>query len=277
MTEQEAFAVACLMRCRLVRPRPIVTSSVWITNDWQKLTLLKRALLRSLERSFDAVTVQSMASIDQARDIFPDSLVELMYFGVNPDAFAIRPPSRQTRHETRIFAGGHDKTRDWQTLLRAFGNQPGFTLEIYCRRLPFSQIAGLSNVTLHHAMAIRDFVTAIQHADIAAIPMNANTFSGITFALNAAALGTPILATNTGGVPSYFEPNEVLYCRPGDAADMRCTVLNASVDDRLRIAQLAQKRFQRCDYSSVGLMRRFNDVTRRVLIARDATSAQRPG
>ena len=60
-----------------------------------------------------------------------------------------------------------------------------------------------------------DFIACYHWADIVAVPMRQNIYSGITVALEAAAMGTPVVSSRTGGVPTYFGEDEVFYSPAG--------------------------------------------------------------
>ena len=78
-------------------------------------------------------------------------------------------------------------------------------------------------------------------------------------------MGKPVLSTQTGGVPTYFDEEEVFYTPVGDHRDMRDAVLAS--DDHLRAqrAQRAQQRFLQRDYSTHGLISRYVELTRQLL------------
>lgn len=94
-------------------------------------------------------------------------------------------------------------------------------------------------------------------ADIVIMPMRENFYSGITVMCEAAAMGKPIVATKTGGEPTYLDEDEVIYVPIGDALAMKNAVLNASSDRLLAIAEAAQARFVRDDYSAKGMVERY--------------------
>ena len=276
MTEKEAFAVAAVQSLGLAPRRPIITSTVWITNEWHRIPFFMRPLYRHLGRHFDYVTVQSKAALELAHVIFPASRIELMYFGINPETFTMAAPVLRPQPPVmRIFAAGNDRTRDWETFLRAFGNDPRFSLEIYCWWLPAKTAAAYTNLQVHRAMTMDELVAAIQAADIVAVPMTANTFSGITFAINSAAMGKTILSTRTGGVTTYFDEDELLYCAVGDPDDMRAVVAGSSAQSRFDLACRAHRRFLQRDYTSLGMIKRFAELTRQI-VAPTTTAAAVP-
>jgi glycosyltransferase involved in cell wall biosynthesis len=263
MTEQEAFAVAFLIFIGIVPKRTMIANAVWLLNEWPRKSRLRKWLYRRLSMYMDVLTVHSQDSLHAARRVFPDLRTELMYFGINTGLFEITQPS-VVRQEgpIRIFAPGNDRTRDWDTLLEAFGGDDRFELTLICWWLPDEKLARFSNVTVVPAPSMGDFLTCYDAADVVAIPMRPNLFSGITVALEATAMGKPLLSTRTGGVPTYFDPTEALYVPPLDARAMREALLSTTFDDRWRIAQRAQRRFLERDYSARAVVKRYTALTR---------------
>ena len=266
LTEREAFGIACLFFLGLAPRRPIVASSVWVVNDWGKIGLLRRRLYRRLGSYFTHVTVQSEACLPLARSIFDQSIVGLMYFGINTTTFPLtRPRPRRRTGPISIFAGGIDRTRDWKTLLKAFGNDDRFDVNIYCRWLDDAVAAKYRNVTSFRTMSIESFVEKIRRADFVVIPMHDNLYAGITLALNSASLGTPVIATRTGGVPTYFGEDDVLYVGVDQADEMRDIALRTDDEAAVSRADAAQRRFLDRNYTSDGLMRQYAALTHQIL------------
>jgi glycosyltransferase involved in cell wall biosynthesis len=266
LTEREALGIAALFLLRLAPRRPIIASSVWVVNDWSRIGVLRKFLYRRLGAYFTHLTVQSAACLPLARSIFGKSSVELMYFGINTKTFPITSPrSREGRGPISIFAGGIDQTRDWNTLLKAFGNDDRFDVNIYCRWLGDEIAANYRNVTSFRAMSIESFVDKIRRADFVVIPMFENLYAGITLALNSASLGTPVIATRTGGVPTYFDESDVFYVGVDQPDEMRDVALRTDSADAADRARAAQRRFVERNYTSDGLMRQYAALTRQAL------------
>jgi glycosyltransferase involved in cell wall biosynthesis len=117
-----------------------------------------------------------------------------------------------------------------------------------------------------------DFLKAYDLADIVVVPMVENIFSGITVALEAVALGKPIVSSRTGGVPTYFGEDEIFYAPVGDPNAMRDVVLATDPKSRMERAQAAQRRFVQQDYSTRAVMARYAAITRRVMATESQSS-----
>jgi len=127
------------------------------------------------------------------------------------------------------------------------------------------QIKQYRNVAIIRPSSMADFLRCYEEADIVAVPMKENIFSGITVALEAVAMGKPVLSSRTGGVPTYFDEDEVFYVPVGDAAAMREVVISTDHASRRQRAENAQLRFIERDYSSRALVRRYAELTRDLL------------
>ncbi|WP_296599604.1 glycosyltransferase family 4 protein [Phenylobacterium sp.] len=264
MTEGEAFAVATLMKFGLVPRRPIVSASIWLFNRWDLLPWWRHWLYRFLVDEIAVMGVHSAKCLPIAERAFPNLRCELMHFGINTDYFTIRPPKAPDSTVSHIVAAGNDRTRDWDTLIQAFGSDKRFKLTLACAWLSNSRTARHKNVTLVKPQTMDELRELYDSADIIAVPMKENVFSGITVALEAAALGKPVLSSRTGGVPTYFDEDEVLYAPPGDPRALREAVLNSSPAALEAVAHRAQERLLSDDYSTRGLMARYSRITREV-------------
>jgi glycosyltransferase involved in cell wall biosynthesis len=267
MTEGEAFAISLLCRLGLVPRHPLLANAIWLFDGWDELPSYKKLAFRHLSRYIDIMTVHSQQCLPIIRRQLPRLRSELMYFGVNTNVFKITSPVvRSGDGPIRIFAPGNDRTRDWGTLLRAFGNDARFEVRIICQWLDKTKLTReYSNLTILTSPVMNEFIECYRWADVVVVPMHTNTYSGITVALEGVAMGKPVLSTRTGGVLTYFDEDEVFYTPVGDHHSMRDTVLGS--DERLLAerADRAQRRFLERDYSTHGLISRYAELTRPLL------------
>lgn len=267
ITEGEGFAIACLMALGLLPRRPIVCNVVWLLNNWQRGKFYKRIFYRRLARGISILSVHSERCLEVARRVLPQVRSELMYFGVSTETFRPReaggsPPGAPLH----VISLGSDKTRDWQILFDAFGNDDRFRLSVVCWRLSEADVAPYANVTLCRPQLRTDYLALYRSADFAVVPMRENIFSGITSALDAVASGVPLIASRTGGLPTYFDEDQVFYVPVGDAAALRAAT-EAPPEERSRRVARAWQRFQERDYSTRGLAGRYAAASRGLLPA----------
>ncbi len=267
MTEGEAFAVSVLCRLGRLPRRPLVANSIWLFDTWDRLPPYRKAVVRHLSRYIDVMTVHSQQCLPIIRRQLPHLRSELMYFGINTGLFRISSPAtRPDQEPIRIFAPGNDRARDWGTLLRSFGNDDRFEVRVICQWLDKEQLGReYSNLTILSDPDMSDFINGYRWADVVVVPMQRNAYSGITVALEGVAMGKPVVSTRTGGVPTYFDEDEVFYTAVEDHQAMRDTVLGSDAYSRAQRAERAQRRFLERDYSTQGLISRYVQLTRELL------------
>ena len=262
MTEKEAFSIAMARRLGLVKKRPMIANMVWIFNEWDQLTKPRQTLLRLLSKDISLTTVHSRASLATANRAFPHLKQKLMFFGINGRLFKKNSEYGRDKPETlKIFSAGNDKTRDWDTLLEAFGNDRRFELTILCSRLPTSVESDFSNVKVIRERKVEVLLACYRQTDLVVITMLPNTFSGVTVALEAAAMGKALICSRTGGVPTYFSDDDVEFIQPCNAALLRSAALASSHETRTSRSQSAFVKFNLSEYHTDGLVKRYIEET----------------
>jgi glycosyltransferase involved in cell wall biosynthesis len=258
------------MRMGVIPKRPIITNVVWLMSRWAKLTWPRRKVYQVLSREVSVLTVHSKECLPIVRRAFPRLRSELMFFGINTEYFRLKSPRESDSSILHIVSAGSDRTRDWDTLLAAFGNDARFRLSIACPWLSRRVVAKYPNVTLINSASASDLREIYEAADIIAIPMVTNIYSGITVALEAAAMGRPVLSSYTGGVPTYFDDDQIIYSQPGDPTALRQALLQKTAKQRQEIASRAQQRFLENDYSTCGMIDRYTRLTKEVFRSAEA-------
>jgi glycosyltransferase involved in cell wall biosynthesis len=190
----------------------------------------------------------------------------LVYFGINTELFRVTEPVPRTHGgPLRVFSPGTDRTRDWDTLLAAFGNDERFRLTIISWRFDESRLSEYSNVVTVGSPTMADFMRCYNEADVVTVVARENIYAGITVALEAVALGVPVLASRTGGVATYFDEDDLLYAPVADPQALRDILLSSGPESRNKRAQRAQERFIAADYTTSGLVARYCALTRALL------------
>lgn len=266
MLEADIAGAAALMALGIVPEKPIIGSTVWAAHRWPKIGRFRRALFGALLRRAAGLFVHSERCLAPLREIAPDVPVRLLHFGVStsqPGGSDLLS-ARKAGGPLRIVAAGNDDTRDWQTLIAAFGSDDRFELKIACRWLDHDVAKAHPNVEICKLAGAGSLLALYRSADYLVVPMFDNLYSGITAALEAAILEKPLVSSRTGGVTTYFSDDEVIYVPVGDPVAMREAVAG-SLERARQIAKLAKERFVACDYSSQGMMGRYAEATRELL------------
>jgi len=100
------------------------------------------------------------------------------------------------------------------------------------------------------------------------IPLTANLHvSGVTVSFEAAALGKPVVATDTGGLSHYFGHDQLFFVAVGDGEALRAAVAGAVADPDATEARVraAQRRLVEREYTTVAYARRHVELTERLL------------
>jgi hypothetical protein len=150
-------------------------------------------------------------------------------------------------------------------LFDAFGNDERFQVTVICWWLEDDEMSPYDNVRAIRNPSMADFHRCYREADMVVVPMKENIYSGITVALEAVAMGTAVLSSRTGGVPTYFDDDEVFYAPVGDPVAMRDIALSTTVQSRLERAEKAHRRFVEAEYSTDAMIRRYAEITRDLL------------
>lgn len=284
-TEYDYLAIVLMRRILLRRANfAILGQNIWLFNDLSARP--SRRMLRTglhhggparwgrrlnyqlkLVEMADMSLTHSADCLDPMKRLTPQASSKLLHFGISDRRFPVTKPRGISNDPIRVFAIGNDPTRDWRTLVEALGNDERFELLIACKWI--SEYASVyRNITILRDMRQEEIVEAYRHHDWVAIPMAPNRFSGMTVALEAAALGIPVLSAKTGGVTTYLNEDEALYYTPGDPVDLRRKLLTCNERRRLSIAYNAQRRFIEEEYDTRGMMRRLTKLSEEALRSR---------
>jgi hypothetical protein len=263
LLEDEAIPLGLLMRLRLIPRRQLLASAVWMMDKWPTLTQRRRAIIHQSSKCWSTLLLQSDRGLKQAKATFPNVNSELMLFGISSSTFGpiAYDPQSQPIH---VVAPGNDKTRDWKTLTEALGNQPNVNVTIICKWLDDSTVADYPNIRVAKISSTEQLIEIYKSATVMAIPMKENIFSGITVAIEAASMGIPVICSDTGGVSTYFSPEEVKYVAPGDTNALREGLAELNPDVLKIISARARNRFLSADYSTTGMVARYAAITQRI-------------
>lgn len=241
-TEREHLAIL-FMRAfgRKTQPK-IIAQSVWLWDLWNDLPGWRRALYRYIMRHADLLTTLSPVNARIASQAVPGVPVSVVHYGISRNVPAPPPTleaaARTARYPLRVVAVGNDVDRDWETLISAFGSIPDYQVDILTPRVKLvSALAtGHDNIFVSRADAA-GVINAYQTADVVVVPLRRNNHaSGITVMIEAALAGTPMIASDTGGLEDYFPAGSAFYVPPGDPDALRVAVRNCPTHQRWPMA-----------------------------------------
>ncbi|SMG21932.1 glycosyltransferase family 4 protein [Paraburkholderia susongensis] len=219
----------------------LLAQSVWLLDKWPSYGIVRSWFYRKLMTRADRLTTLASENAELCRRYFNRDATPLLY-GLNTRDFPVQAPTQWVpRTPLRIAAIGNDRDRDWETLIRAFGNDPRYTVKLATRRrIPASLRA--ANVEIALFSGIKKQHELYDWADVIVVPLRPNSHaSGITVMLEAAAVGKPMVVTDVGALQDYFPADEAAYVPPFDPQALRDAIdqLAANPAQALRQAQAA--------------------------------------
>jgi glycosyltransferase involved in cell wall biosynthesis len=253
-TEHEHLSVALLLRLKgRARGNPVLLAqSIWLLDKWPNYGVLRKWVYRKLIERADILTTHANENAQLVREYLGRDATQVHY-GLNLRDFPLQRPDAWQHHApVRIAAIGNDRDRDWESLVRAFRQDPRHQVRIATRRhVPKALQA--SNVSIAPAFGLKAARELYDWADVVVVPLRANSHaSGLTVVLEAVALGKPLIVTDIGGLRDYFGPEHVSYVKPHDVAALQ-RALDAIVADpalALERAQAASRHFVERDYTT---------------------------
>jgi glycosyltransferase involved in cell wall biosynthesis len=268
-TEQEwlSAALMLLMNGKRQTQPLLLAQSVWLIDKWPNYGLLRRWFYRKLIARADLLTTLARDNAELCREYFGRDATQLFY-GLNTRDFPVQQPKAwQPDTPLRIAAIGNDRDRDWETLIKAVGNDPRFAVRLATRRRIPRALRSL-NVQVAPAAGLKKQRELYDWADVVVVPLRPNTHaSGITVMLEAAAVGKPMVVTNVGGLPDYFSARAAAYVPPFDADALREALLGliASPDKALQQAQAASMQLVSRDHTTQHYAQQHVKLTRDLL------------
>jgi len=279
-TELEHLGVLFLWRLTKPESRPkLIAQSVWLYDRWNDFSAPKRWLYKTLLGHADILTVLSPDNLVRARELFPNTPAEFVHFGI--DSAAITLAVRRIRHEPlRVLSLGRDMHRDWDTLIQAIKLCGDCHLRIAATQNAPRLSAQSGKIELIKATTAREILDLYAWTDIVVLPLRANLHaSGITVLAEAALSGVPVIASDTGGLRSYFSDREVKYVPVGDVLALRQAISALADDDSVRfsLARAAQERILSDDLSSKAYAMRHREISDRLLFPSERASTPANG
>ncbi len=280
-TEHEWLSAALMLlmngkRHEAGRQPLLIAQSVWLIDKWPSYGLLRRWFYRKLMARADLLTTLARDNAELCRDYFERDATQLFY-GLNTRDFPVQKPTQwQPGTPLRIAAIGNDRDRDWETLIRAVGNDPRFAVRLATRRRIPRSLRSL-NVHVAPAAGLKKQRELYDWADVIVVPLRPNTHaSGITVMLEAAAVGKPMVVTNVGGLQDYFSARAAAYVPPFDADALRNALLGLMTSPvaALQQAQAAATELVSRDHTTQHYAQQHVKITRDLLRRRGQTAQQ---
>lgn len=231
-------ALPALWRRRGLPPyagRPLVVWSCWLADDVARADRETRERLRRRFAGADLITHLSRHETEILVDLgIPEERLFAVTYGVSADYY--RPG--ETERDVTVLAVGQDRGRDYATLFEAVRGT-GIAVEVVCRP---ENLAGLDvpdEVTVRPPVPHRTYRDLLRRTRIMVVPTRVMAYpTGSSVALEAAASGCCVLATDTPAMADYLAHDETGVLLPvGDAGAWR-RALGDLVADPERTARI---------------------------------------
>lgn len=264
-TESQSLAILALFAVsKRARPK-LIGQAVWLIDEWRRLNPLRKWLFKKLLAKADILSFLSPLNAARAAKLFPNTRIEFLKFGINPD-YPTLPRTKPEGRKIRVLSAGNDRHRDWATLIEAADKATDIELRILSGT--YKPRGAHANITVLKVDNNRDLFAQFEWADMIMLPLKPNFHaSGITVLEEAAILGVPAISTKAGGLEAYFPQGDVLYVEPGNAGQIRDTVRKLAADPELREALVAnsKRRLTAAGLTSSDYARRHVELTRELL------------
>ena len=286
-TESQALAVLLLMRLHAPDQRSVavIAQTVWVMDNWESYSLLRRAFYRSLLQRADVLTFLSPSAAVMAMQRFPGSRVEFVKYGIRADQ-PLALVNRAVHTPIRVLTMGNDRHRDWPTFIAAIKNDPRYVAKAATGAKIKRLLANVHNINREKANTNDQLMELLRWADVAVICLLENLHaSGITVIEEAVLCGIPVITTDVGGLRGYFGPEEVTYVPANDPEALRSAIdrLMANEQMRRQKARNALMRMKNGDLNSRSFVARHVELSNDLLRSRRAaypseafSSAARP-
>jgi glycosyltransferase involved in cell wall biosynthesis len=267
-TELEHLAVLAFFRVSGHKYHPkSIANCVWLFDQWPRLSRIRQVLYCGLLRRSDVVTTHSPDNLRVARGLLPSVRSECVFVGTLTHEMK-KPRKTAVRRPVHIVSLGSDMHRDWETLLKAFGNVERYKVRIGSSKINSKLIACLRNVTIVPAAVVNDVKELYEWADFVVVPLKPNLHvSGITVIFESIVSAVPVICTDTGGLRAYFPGGELAYVPTFTPFAMRAAVDELSKDDERRFEMLveAQKQLIAADLTSEKYAERHRQLSEELL------------
>jgi glycosyltransferase involved in cell wall biosynthesis len=236
----------------------LLGQTVWLFEDLVSFSPRRRRYIERLLARVDIFVHNSLQNYKRAQELLPESRHEYVPFGVSP-AFQRIERSPKPQH---ILAVGNDRARDWETLATATNHiEVPLQIATYKSSPDIEAMRQRHNTQIFHTSSNAELAKKYSNSVCLLVVTKPNLHaSGITAMLEAAAAGTPVIATRDPSLLEYFPEDAVLYVDPRHPDELREAInyLVHSPAFRMQIASRAKKVIEEKELDAVGYWNRIS-------------------
>jgi glycosyltransferase involved in cell wall biosynthesis len=229
-TEREHLAVAFLKwRSPTRYPARSIAQSVWLWDNWERYSGIRRRFYRKLLALHDVELVLSRENREYSELHAPGRSVLRVPFGTEGVG---DQNLRAVDGDGTILAIGNDRHRDWDLLATVATAHPQLSFVVSSFSRDVQSRAWPGNITVSATRSARELARMYAQASVAVIPLVHNLHaSGCTVAIEAISAGIPLVVSDAGGIDEYVEGSGAHVVPVGDAEAFGTAIL-AAVGER---------------------------------------------
>lgn len=226
-TEREHLAVAFLKWRSPKRYRArSIAQSVWLWDNWDRYSGLRRRFYRKLLALHDVELVLSRENRDYSQLQAPGRTVLRIPFGTQGVG---DQDLRAASGDGTILAIGNDRHRDWDLLAAVATAHPELSFVVSSLSREVQSRPWPSNITVSATGSARELARMYARASVAVIPLVHNLHaSGCTVAIEAISAGIPLVVSDAGGIDEYVSGSGAHLVPVGDAEAFGAAILSAT-------------------------------------------------
>jgi glycosyltransferase involved in cell wall biosynthesis len=224
-------------------------------------------------KGIDAAIVLAKSEVASFQRWFGTDKVVFIPHGIDTTRF--RPDDRQSgRDRLRLLIVG-DHMRDWDVAHRvideAHHNDLDIHFDVVAPAGVFPYFTGCLNVTLHSRIPESELIGLYQAADALFLPLKGATANNSL--LEALACGTPVIASDVGGIPDYMRSDSGWLIPEGDAVAAFALVKQLCVDKDMARSRRKNARAQALKFDWQRISERLSVVYSAVMAGRSPSAA----
>lgn len=216
-TEVEHLAVSLLRRLvPRYRRTHVLAQTIWLWDRWPEFGAVRRRAYAWLLESSAVEGLHSPLNLAMSRHTVPGRRVMLIPFGTTRVTDRVSAPPEGAPREWDVVAPGNDQHRDWATLAEVARRRPGLRFWVATGAASARAVAWPENARVARSTDTATYATALADAGVCVLALKPNLHvSGMTTALEATSVATPLVVAGDGGLRSVLGPGP-RFVDPGD-------------------------------------------------------------
>ena len=206
-------------------------------------------------KNLDAIVVLSSESLASMKECTGNENVFFVPHGIDTERFTPSEPKpvNQSNELNILTVGRHG--RDWETFINVVkelnNRAPNINISAVVPEKLGESLKKKADVTTYSSISERKLIELYRKADLLYMPLNYATANNSI--LESLACGTPVLSTDTGGIPNYVNSESGFLVPQGDVRETieRLTWLVKNREVLQKMSNAAREQSLRFDWNEV--------------------------